>query len=261
MNIHPSAIVDPAAEIHESVRIGPFAIIEGGVKLGAGCIVAGHAQLLGTVIAGENCEFGPGSVVGDFPQDLSFDPSIQSGVEMGDNNRLREHVTVHRGAKEGTVTKMGSGNFLMVGTHLGHNTEIGDGNIIANNCMLAGHVLVGNRCFLGGGAGFHQFIRIGDLCMIQGHASMNQDAPPFTLCARYSEVRGLNVVGLRRAKFSSETRNEIKRVFDFVYRKGLNFSQAIEQADEEKWGPEATQFLNFLKTPSRQGISRLNRDR
>lgn len=260
MNIHPTAIIDPAADLHESVCVGPYAIIEGGVKLGAGCKVAAHAQLLGSVTAGENCEFGAGSVVGDFPQDLSFDPSTQSGVIMGNGNRLREHVTIHRGSKEGTYTKLGSGNFIMVGAHLGHNCEIQDDNVIANLVMLAGHVQVGSRCFFGGGAGFHQFSRVGDYCMIQGNASMNKDAPPYTICARYAEVWGLNVVGLRRAKFSSETRQDIKRAFDFVYRNGLNVSQALEQAATMDWGPEATSFLEFFKGPSRQGICRFNRD-
>lgn len=255
MNVHPSAIVDPAAQIDPSVEVGPYAIIEAGVRLAAGCKIAAHAQLLGNLTLGENCEVGPGAVLGDKPQDLSFDPSTNSGVVIGANNHFREHVTVHRGSKEGTFTRLGDGNFLMVGTHVGHNSEIGDNNIMANFCMVAGHVYVGNRCFFGGGAGFHQFCRIGDLCMIQGHGSINQDCPPYTLCAKYSEVWGLNVVGMRRAKFGPEVRKEIKRAFELMYRTGLNVTQALEKADQLEWGPEASRFFDFFRNPSRQGIS------
>ncbi len=147
----------------------------------------------------------------------------------------------------------------MVGSHLGHNAEIGDHNVLANQCMLGGYVHVGNRTFLGGGAGFHQFCRVGDMCMVQGNAAVNQDVPPYTICARASEIWGLNVIGMRRAKFSPETRNAIKRAFDLVYRSGHNLSQALGKADEDQWEAEAAHFLDFFRNPSRRGISRLTK--
>ena len=149
--IHPTAIIDPAAELAEDVEVGPYAIIGPGVRAAAGCKVAPHAQLCGTVELGEGTTVGHGAVVGADPQDLTFDPSVQSGVRLGKNNTLREHVTIHRSTGEGGWTTVGDDNFLMAGTHLGHDVQMGDGNILANNCLFAGHVIVGNGAFFGGG--------------------------------------------------------------------------------------------------------------
>src|SRR5208282_5445613 len=143
--IHPTAVVDPSAQIDSDVVVGPYALIEGPVRIGSGTEIQGHAVITGSVRVGKNNRIGYGCVIGSLPQDLSFDPGTNSGVEIGDNNVLREYCTIHRGTKERTQTRMGSNNLLMVGAHMGHNTRLGDSVILANNVLLGGYVEIQDR--------------------------------------------------------------------------------------------------------------------
>lgn len=254
MKIHPSAFVDPKAELAEGVEVGPFAVIESGVRLGARCLVRGHAQLIGRVVLGEDCEVGHGAVIGADPQDLGFDRRLVSGVRIGPRNCFREHVTIHRSAREGFDTVVGEGNMLMVGSHLGHDVVIGDRNILANECLLGGHVQLGNGAFLGGGTGVHQWVRMGDHCMAQGHASISQDVPPYVLVAGLNLVRGLNVVGMRRSGLSSETRLNVKEAYRRIYLSRMPLGEALKQAGEMEWSPEAEAFLDFFRVGSKRGF-------
>src|ERR1035437_7024314 len=208
--VHPTALISPDAELAGDVSVGPFAVIDGPVKLEAGVGIAGHCHITGRVRIGAGSKVGWGSVIGADPQDLSFDPATESGVDIAGRNTIREYVTIHRSSKPGANTCLGPGNFLMTGVHLAHDVKLGCDNIIANNVMLAGHITVGDRVFLGGGAGFHQFIRIGDLSMTRGNAGISQDVPPYCIVYGDNRLSGLNVVGLRRAGFDSAARAEIK---------------------------------------------------
>ena len=183
---------------------------------------------------------GHGAIIGAFPQDLSFDPATQSSVEIGAGNTIREYCTIHRGSTEGTSTILGDGNFLMVGTHVGHNCSLGNGVVIANDCLLAGHVRIDDRAFVGGGSRFHQGIRMGRLVMAEGR--FTQNLPPF-LSAAKNQVYGMNIVGLRRADFSAAERDEIKRAFKLLYRSGLNTKQALAKAAETEFGPIGREFF------------------
>ncbi len=252
--LHPTALIDPAARIDPTASIGPFVVIEGPVSIGARCRVEAHAQLVGKVTLGEESVVGRAAVIGGDPQDLGFDPATESGVEIGLRCVIREHVTIHRASKPGGATRVGAGNYLMAGCHLGHDVVLGDSNIVANAALLAGHVTVGNGSFIGGGAVFHQFLRIGDGCVVQGNGSFSKDIPHYCAAQRVNRVTGLNVVGLRRQGFSTADRAELKALFDLLFRSGQNLSQAVAAARQREWSPQAARLLEFVEAPSRKGV-------
>ncbi len=254
MPIHPTAIVHSSAELDPSVEVGPYAIIDGPAKIAAGVRIEAHAQVVGRVEIGEGCVIGRAAVIGTDPQDIHFKTETESGVILGANNVLREHVTIHRGSKPGSATRMGDGNFLMVGAHLAHDVQLGNKNILANACLFAGHVQVGNNTFIGGGAVFHQFIRIGDSCVIQGNSGIGMDIPHFCAAMRINRLGGLNIIGLRRQGFTAEQRAAIKELFKLLFCSGKNMTQAIAIARQREWQEPASRLLEFVSAPSKRGI-------
>ena len=252
--IHPTAIVDPAARIADDAEVGPFSVIGPQVVIGNKTIVQSHVVIEGEVQIGHGNFIGHGAVIGAPPQDVSFSPERTTKVEIGNNNIIREYCTIHRGTAEGSSTKIGDKNFLMAGAHIGHNCEIGNNVIIANNCLLAGFVQVDDGAFLGGGSTFHQFMHIGRLVMVQGSSAFGKDLPPFVIAAERNSVFGVNVIGLRRAGFSVNDRDEIKTAFKLVYLSDLNISQALEKAATMKFGPPAREFLDFVANAKKRGI-------
>ena len=259
--IHPSAFVDPTAQLGEGVEVGPGAIIEAGAIIGEGCKIQARAVIGSHVLLGARNTIGHGAIIGGDPQDFDFKPGTNSKVVIGDDNVLREYVTIHRGTKEGSSTRVGNNNFLMVGVHLGHNASVGNRVIIANNCLLAGYVAVQDGAVLGGGSVFHQFIRVGRLCMVRGGERFGKDIPPFLVAYGTNLVAGINAVGLRRAGFSSATRLEIKRAFRFLYLEGRNISQALEEAATQQWGSEAESFFSFVREARRRGVCSVDPER
>jgi len=259
--IHPSAFVDPTAQLGEGVEVGPGAIIEAGAIIGEGCKIQARAVIGSHVLLGARNTIGHGAIIGGDPQDFDFKPGTNSKVVIGDDNILREYVTIHRGTKEGSSTRVGNNNFLMVGVHLGHNASVGNRVIIANNCLLAGYVAVQDGAVLGGGSVFHQFIRVGRLCMVRGGERFGKDIPPFLVAYGTNLVAGINAVGLRRAGFSSATRLEIKRAFRFLYLEGRNISQALEEAATQQWGSEAESFFSFVREARRRGVCSVDPER
>ena len=251
MKIHPTAIVDASAQIGADVEIGPYSVIGAGAVIGEKCTIQAHAVIEGTVRIGVGNFIGYGAIIGAVPQDLSFDPKTQSSVEIGAGNTIREYCTIHRGSTEGSATVIGDSNFLMVGTHLGHNCKLGNGVVIANDCLLAGHVRIDDRAFIGGGSRFHQGIRMGRLVMAEGR--FTQNLPPF-LGAAKNQVYGMNIVGMRRAGFSGAERDEIKRAFKLLYRSGLNTKQALEKAAETDFGPVGREFFEFVANAGKRGF-------
>ncbi len=241
-----------------NVEIGAYAIVDDGVVLGDDCVVRAHAVITNQVTMGARNYVGYGAVIGSAPQDYAHDDSISSGVVIGDDNRFREHVTIHRGTNEGSVTRVGDGNFLMVGAHLGHNAAIGDRNVIANNCLFAGHVVMGDDVVVGGASVFHQNIRVGDMTMIRGGTAWSKDIPPFTMGLILNTVRGLNAVGMRRKGISAEDRADVKRAYLMIYRSGMNISQAVEETKSVAWGPVARRFLDFVGVKSKKGLCGTN---
>jgi UDP-N-acetylglucosamine acyltransferase len=256
VKIHPSALVDPAAQLGANVEIGPFAVIGAGAVIGENCTIQSHAVIEGPVKMGSGNFVGYGAIIGALPQDLGFDRKIQSLVEIGSGNTIREYCTIHRGSTEGSATRIGDGNFLMVGNHLGHDCRIGNGVVMANDCLLAGYVRIDDGAFIGGGSRFHQGIRMGRLVMAEGR--FTQNLPPF-LSAAKNEVFGFNVVGMRRANFSGAERDEIKRAFKLLYRSGLNTRQALEKAAESDFGPIGREFFEFVANAGKRGIVQYGR--
>ncbi len=252
--IHPKALVDPCATLGFHVEVGPFAVIGPEVTIGERTSIQSHAVIEGTVTIGSENVIGPGCVIGAPPQDLSYSPATKSGVRIGNRNVFREYCTIHRANAEGTETIIGDENFLMVGTHIGHNCVIANKVIIANNCLLAGHVRVDDNAFIGGASTFHQNMRVGRLVMVQGSSAFGKDLPPFTMAAERNGIFGLNVIGMKRAGFSPADRTDIKRAFDLLYRSGLNLTQALEKAGSTKFGPLGEEFFAFVREAKMRGI-------
>jgi len=234
MKIHPSAYIEPGAVIGEGTEIGPNVVIYRHVTLGRNCTV--HA----------------GAVLGDVPQDIAF-KHVDSFVRIADHCVIREHVTIHRGTKEGTATEVGEGCFLMANSHLAHNVRLGNKVILANGVLLAGYVEVGDGAFISGNAAVHQFTRIGRLAMISGLGAISKDVPPFctTPALQRNVVAGLNVVGLRRAGVTPAQRQEIKRAFTLVFRSGLNVTQAVKKIRDEIAGGPALEMADFIDASTR----------
>jgi UDP-N-acetylglucosamine acyltransferase len=261
VKIHPTAIIEPGARLADDVEVGPFAVIGGQVEIGPRTVIQSHAVLEGVVSLGADNRIGRGAIIGGLPQDLGFASGTRSSVRMGDGNVIREHVTIHRGTAEGSVTRLGDGNFLMAGAHLGHNCEIGDKVVIANDCLLGGYTSVDDGAFLGGGCIFHQFMRVGQLVMTQGGSKFSEHIPPFLMGAERNSVVGLNVVGLRRAGLETGERAEIKEAFRLLYTSGLNISQALAEAGNRTWSPAAQSFFDFVAANKGRGICKLQRSR
>jgi len=249
-NIHAKAHVDPRAKIGAGVRIGPFAVIDADVELGDGCVVGPHVYITGVTKAGANNRFHCGAVIGDAPQDLKY-KDIPTRTVIGDNNVFREGVTVHRATKVGEETVIGNHNFLMANSHVAHNCVIGDHVIIANGALLAGHVEVQDRAFISGNCAVHQFCRVGTLAMMQGGTVISKDLPPFTVAHQTNIVCGLNVVGLRRAGYTAGERAELKLLYKFIFRAGVNFRPAILQAKEQFTSAPCKIFLDFVSDAKR----------
>src|SRR6476660_865393 len=166
--IHPTAIVDPTAKIANDVTIGPYTVIGANAVIGSRSAIASHVVIEADVVLGSDNVVDHAAVIGTAPQDLSFSVERKTRVEIGNENVIREHCTIHRGTTEGSATKIGDKNFLMVGAHIGHNCEIGNNVIIANNCLLGGHVRISDGAFLGGACVFHQNVHVGRLAITQG---------------------------------------------------------------------------------------------
>ena len=255
--IHPTAIIEPGAELGIDVQIGPYAYVAATARIGDGCRLAPHAVVLEHTTLGARCKVHSGAVLGDLPQDLSFKNDAPSYVVTGDDCVFREGVTIHRGTKPGTTTRIGNHVYMMANSHAAHNCEVGDHVILANGVLLAGYVMVGERCFFGGSSGVHQFCHIGRLAMVGAAHIATKDLPPFciTPTSGASLVAGLNTIGLRRAGFTAGQRAQIKQAFNLLYRSGLNTTQAKERLRAELANPFAAEFADFLDHAQR-GICR-----
>lgn len=259
MRIHPTAVVEPGAELGEGVTVGPFAYIDTQVKIGVGCTIGPRATLLRYTTLGENCRVHAGAVIGDTPQDLAFEDA-ETYVQIGDRCDLREGCTVHRGTKPGSVTVVGDDCLLMANSHVAHNAQIGHRVILANNALIAGYAQVGDRAFISGGCLVHQFTRVGRLVMMSGGSAVQKDVPPFfmTRSVTINTIMGLNVVGLRRAGLSSEERHVLKRAIQVLYQSGLSIPSAVDKLEQELDSPLIDEICEFIRT-SERGICKFFR--
>lgn len=256
MKIHPTAIIDPKAELHESVEIGPFCLIEKDVIIGEGTKIESHCRILSGARIGKFNKFSSGVTFSGIPQDLGFKPETPTYLELGDHNTLKENCIFHRATKEGGSTKIGNHNFFMGNIHIAHDCIVGDHNIMVQNSMIAGHVVMGNRIFVSGLTGIHQFVRVGDYAMVAGLAKIVKDIPPYsTIDGNPASVIGLNSVGLKRNDFNGDVRSAIKKAYKIIYHSGLNTSQALAELEKEQnIIPEVRFIMDFFKN-SKRGVT------
>lgn len=254
MAIHPTAIVDPKAEVDPTADIGPYVIIEGPVKIGAGTRVYPHAFLTAWTEIGAGCQIHPGAVIGHAPQDLAYGGD-ETYCRIGDETIVREGASIHRGTDPGSETVVGRRCFIMANAHVAHNCRLGDEVKLVNNVLLAGHVRVGAGAFISGGTGIHQFVRIGELAMIGGNSSVTMDVPPYFTAVRLGYCAGVNTVGIRRAGFTPEQRHDVKQAYRILYRSGAPFREAIERLADAVTTDAGRRILAFLREPSRRGIT------
>lgn len=251
MKIHSTAVVAETATIASDVIVGPFCVIEHDAVIGPRC------ELASGVVVKQGCRLGAGNVVevgavlGGAPQHLAAGDRV-GGLEIGDDNQIREYVTIHRAFQPDQTTLVGNKNMLMAASHIAHDCRIGDANILANNAMLAGHVEMGNRNYIGGGAAFHQFCRVGDLTMVGGLAKVKRDVPPFvTVDGDTGLLVGLNTIGLRRAGMSPEDRSKLKGAYRLAFRSGLTMEEKLHALAKEYPGGPAKQLWQFLSEGTR----------
>ena len=258
MKIHPTSVVSPRAEIAADVRVGPYAVIEDEVVIEEGCEIAAHAVIKRFTSLGRGNRVHEHATLGGEPQDEKF-KGERSALVIGDDNLIREYVTIHRASGEGETTRVGSRNFLMVGAHVAHNCVVGDDNVFANGVALAGHIVVEDHVFLSSNVGAHQFVRFGRYAMVGGKSKIVQDVLPFfTTDGNPSRVRGLNAIGLRRGGFSAESRAALKRAYQILFRARLPLERALA-ALEEIGDDNVAHLARFIRD-SRRGFTREERD-
>ncbi|PKN60588.1 MAG: acyl-[acyl-carrier-protein]--UDP-N-acetylglucosamine O-acyltransferase [Deltaproteobacteria bacterium HGW-Deltaproteobacteria-11] len=257
MNIHPTAIISPEAEIAEDVEIGAYSIIGPDVHIGKQTVVGPHVVIESHTDIGERCRIYQFAAIGAAPQDLKF-KGEETRVIIGNDNTIREFVTIHRATAADTgTTVMGDHNLIMAYSHVAHNCILDNHIIMVNAANLAGHIHVEDYAIIGGLTGVHQFTRIGAHSMIGGASAVTRDVAPYLIAAgNHATTHGLNVVGLKRRGFEEETINAIKRAYTLVFRSSLLLKTAIERIREEVEDiPEVRHFLEFIEK-SERGLCR-----
>lgn len=251
--IHNTAVIAPGAVIGEGAKIGPYAVIGSNVVLGKNNTIASHVVIEGNTTIGDGNLIYQFSSIGSTPQDLKFhgEPST---LEIGDNNIIREYVTIQPGTEGGgMLTKIGNNNAFMVHAHVAHDVIMGDRNIMVNGSALAGHVSVGNNVIMGAQTGYHQFIRLGDNAIISGGSMVVKDVPPYcTAQGDRAGLAGINKVGLERNGFTSDDIRLINNIYrEIFFGEGI-FSERVEKVGSEHQGNEKIErFTNFIKDSSR----------
>ncbi len=247
ISVHPSSEIHPGARIGEDVTIGPYCIIKEDVEIGDETHLHSHVVVEGGSRVGRSCDIWPGTVIGGAPQDHKY-RGERTYVILGDNNTLREYVTLHRAVGEGRATIIGNDNWFMAYSHVGHNCEIGNGNTISSYSGLSGHVSIEDHVVLGGMVGAHQYSRIGKLAMVGGMSKINQDIPPFMLADGLpARVLELNRIGLKRQGVSPNVRSGLRQAYKLLYRSNLNRSEALERIEEElEPSPELEYLMDFM---------------
>jgi UDP-N-acetylglucosamine acyltransferase len=252
--IHSTAIVHPSANVARGVDIGPYCLVGENVSIGKGTVLQGHVVINGWTSIGEHCEIYPFATIGAASQDRKY-AGERAYTKIGNRTVLREYVSVQRATGEDQVTAVGDDCLLLAYTHIAHNCVLGNHVTMSNLAQLAGHVEVADFVTIGGQAGVHQFTRIGRYAMVGGASKITKDVPPFFLIeGNPAEPYGLNSVGLRRAGFSLEERNEIKKFYKILYNPKLNVSQAVEEMKAEASSEPGRELVAFLEAPSQRGI-------
>lgn len=246
--IHPNAIIG------KNVEIGPFAYIEDNVVIGDNNVIMPHACIMSGARIGNGNKIFPGAVIGAVPQDLKF-RGEETTAEIGDNNLIRENVTINRGTASKGKTVVGNNNLLMEGVHVAHDATVGNNCIIGNATKFAGEIIIDDNAIISGAVLMHQFCRVGGYVMVQGGCRFSKDIPPYIIAGREPiSYAGINLIGLRRRGFSDELIENIHNAYRIIYQQGMNITQALEHVREEiPMSPEIEYIVDFISS-SKRGI-------
>ena len=247
--IHPTAVVDSSAILGENVEIGAGAIVEADVQIGDGTVIRPHSVIRRYTTMGKENYVESFAVLGGEPQDYKFDPATVSYTKIGDKNKFREGVTIHRACVPGNSTIIGNENFFMVNSHVGHDTIVHDKAVFINGAVVAGHCTIHSGVILPANGGIHQFCWIGEKVMFQGGSYTTMHIPPYVLCTNINQVISLNKVGIKRdPNISDDEAKEIKEAFKMTYLSNLSPMEALSEMDKcSEWGEPAKLFRNFVR--------------
>jgi UDP-N-acetylglucosamine acyltransferase len=257
LEVHPTAIVHPRAKIAPGVKIGAYSLIGENVQIGKDTVIESQVVLEGWSEIGERCHISPFVSIGAPPQHLRY-RGEPTQVIIGNDNRIREFVTINRGTAEGGCkTVLGHGNFIMAYSHVAHDCKVGNQVIMANGSTLAGHIEVEDFAIVGGLVAIHQFVRVGRHAIIGGASAVPKDVPPYMVAAgNRARLFGLNLVGLKRHRFPEATMAALKQAYRILFRSHLTLTKAMEKVRAEVPDlPEIRHLLNFLKN-SKRGVCR-----
>ena len=257
VDVHPTAIVDSEARFGKGVSIGPYAVIRGGVEIGDGTRIGPHVVIEGRTRIGSNCRIYQFSSIGAPPQDKKY-KGEDTQVIIGNDNIIREFVTINRGTAHGRgITEIGDGNLLMAYVHIAHDCRIGNSCVLANAATLAGHITIEDHAIIGGLVAIHQFVRVGRYSMVGGASAVTMDVPPFcTVAGNRAKLYGLNRVGLERAGFGREEIGNINRAYRIIFRSGKTLKEALKEVEEGLGQDRHVRYLvDFIKA-SQRGITR-----
>ncbi len=252
--IHPTAVVSAGAWLDEDVTIGPYAVIGDKVKIGRGTKVGSFCVIEDDTTIGARCKIFTGAVIGSIPQDLKFDGSVSSLI-VGDNNTIREYVTINLSTSPEHPTRVGDNNLIMAYSHIAHDCQIGNFCILANGATLGGHVTLDDRAVIGGLTAIHQFVRMGKMCIVGGCSKVVTDLPPYATCDGHpARFYSLNLVGLRRAGVSTVAVRHLKAAYKIYFQSGLSKQHALEEIKKTVPScPEVEEAVVFISS-SKRGI-------
>lgn len=249
---HPSAVIDPDAELADSVSVGPFAVVGPGVRLEAGVKVGPHVLVEQNTVVGEECQLHHGAVLGTDPQDLKYEGE-ESWLRVGPRTVIREYATLNRGTAASGTTRVGSDCLLMAYAHVAHDCTLGDRVILANSVAMGGHVEIGERANVGGLVAIHQFVRIGRHAFVGGGSRVVQDVPPYvTVAGNPCDAYGINTEGLRRRDFDPGVVQALRRAYREVFRSDRHIGAALEALEADGGHPvEVEEMLDFIRSSER----------
>jgi UDP-N-acetylglucosamine acyltransferase len=258
MSIHPTALIDPSAQIDSDVEIGAYTVVGPSVTIATGCWIGPHAVIDGPTTIGRDNNIFQFSSIGAAPQDLKYQGE-PTRLEIGERNSFRENCTINRGTtKDQLVTRIGSDNLFMAGSHVGHDCVIGSHCVFANYATLGGHVELGDWVHMGGFSGIHQFCKVGAHAFIANNTAVTRDVPPFVMAVgRPAEPHSVNAEGLKRRGFTTEQIRNIRDAYKTLYRSGLKLATALEELRARALThPELAEFVAFLEdsTPRRERV-------
>ncbi len=255
MKAHRNSIISKNSNIAENVVIGAFSIIGDDVNIASDTEIGNYVHILKNTTIGKNNKIFDGAIIGQQPQDTNYKQNTNSGIIIGDNNILREYVTIHLSSNEGKFTKIGNNCFIMIGTHIAHDCIIEDNVNIVNNTSLAGYVKIERNAFLSGHVGIHQYCTIGAYSMIGSCEKISQDVVPFCVIDDFpSKTTGINLVGLKRAGFTSEQRQNIKKAYKILFREKTTVKNALIRLETEFTDDENIKhIIKFVKNSVKNG--------